>query len=153
MRSKRKVSFQDDQQSDESERLTATETVAEGAKRQRHEEEDANQRESRDTGGSRGSSEREEPEDDEQEEEGRSPEALATPEGPSNREREEHNLTHIPYRDWCEHCVRARARKRAHRRRKQELKKEELKRVTRTYMDFFYNGIGEEEEEGRRRRS
>ena len=122
-------------------------------KRQYHEavdeerkaEEDGERRESKDTGGSSGSDDRTEKE--EEEEEGRSPEALAVPEGPSNREREEHNLTHIPFRDWCEHCVKGRARKRAHKKRNQEVKKEELKRATRVYMDFYYNGIGEKEEE------
>ena len=36
---------------------------------------------------------------------------------------------------------------RAHRRRNQELKKQELEKVTRIYMDFYYNGVAEEEEE------
>merc|ERR1711978_633884 len=83
----------------------------------------------------------------EETEEEKAPNAMTVPEGPSRQEREAHNLTHIPFRDWCEHCVRARARRRAHKRRKKELKKEELQRVTRIYMDFYYNGIGEEEEE------
>ena len=61
LRSKRKVSFQDDQQREESERPAATPrsewrpdqvAVAEGAKRQRREEEDAAERESKNTGGS-----------------------------------------------------------------------------------------------------
>merc|ERR1712026_629233 len=89
-------------------------------------------------------------EDDEKEEEGRSPEALASPEGPSRQEREVHNLTHIPFRSWCEHCVKGRARKRRHKRRNPEVKKEELKRATRVYVDFYYNGIGEKEEEKER---
>ena len=25
---------------------------------------------------------------------------------PTKKEREEHEATHIPYRDWCAHCVR-----------------------------------------------
>ena len=72
---------------------------------------------------------------------------MTSPEGPSKQERETHNLTHIPFRSWCEHCVKGRARKRAHKRRNPEVKKEELKRATRVYMDFYYNGIGEKEEE------
>ena len=41
--------------------------------------------------------------------------------------------------------MKGRARKRAHKRRNPEVKKEELKRATRVYMDFYYNGIGEKE--------
>ena len=36
---------------------------------------------------------------------------------------------------------------RAHKKRNPEVKKEELKRATGIYMDFYYNGIGEKEEE------
>ena len=158
LRSKRKVRFAEDQPEGdaqgarEGERPSSEGTpdqtaAAEGAKRQRQEEEDANQRESENTGGSSGSGDQPGADREDEFEEGRSPNALTVPEGPSQREREEHSLTHIPYRDWCEHCVRARARRRAHRRRDKQIKKEELQRVTRIYMDFFYNGIGEAEEE------
>ena len=34
---------------------------------------------------------------------------------PSRAEREEHDRTHIPYRDWCECCVRGRGQEDAHR--------------------------------------
>ena len=82
--------------------------AAEGAKRQRLEDEDATERESRDTGGSsasnRSAEDKEDGHDDEFEE-GREPKELTSPEGPSIQERETHNLTHIPYRSWCEHCV------------------------------------------------
>ena len=106
------------------------------------------QRKARLPGGSSGSSDQRAAGPEEEElEEGRSPEAMAVPEGPSEKEREEHNLTHIPFRDWCEHCVRGRARRRAHRKRNKEIKQEELQRVTRIYMDFYYNGIGEKKEE------
>ena len=36
------------------------------------------------------------------------------PKGPTKKEREEHEATHIPYRDWCKHCVRGRAPNRQH---------------------------------------
>ena len=29
---------------------------------------------------------------------------------PSEEERRTHNLTHLPYRSWCEHCVKGRGR-------------------------------------------
>ena len=37
------------------------------------------------------------------------------PIAPSRAEREEHDRTHIPYRDWCECCVRGRGQEDAHR--------------------------------------
>ena len=37
------------------------------------------------------------------------------PVAPSRAEREEHERTHIPYRDWCECCVRGRGQEDAHR--------------------------------------
>ena len=33
---------------------------------------------------------------------------------PSLAEIEEHNLTHLPYRNWCRHCVRGRGKESAH---------------------------------------
>lgn len=35
---------------------------------------------------------------------------------PSKEEREAHNVTHLPFRPWCEYCVRGRGRDRYHRR-------------------------------------
>ena len=48
------------------------------------------------------------------EEEGVLPKGVSIPYTPSQREIEEHELTHIPYRSWCAHCVRARAREDGH---------------------------------------
>ena len=39
--------------------------------------------------------------------EGRSARGLAAPTEPTPQERALHELTHIPYRTWCSHCVRA----------------------------------------------
>ena len=36
--------------------------------------------------------------------------ALRDPGTPSKAEREEHELTHLPYRPWCDACVRGRAK-------------------------------------------
>ena len=66
---------------------------------------------------------------------------------PSEEEVARHMLSHVPFRNWCEHCVKARARRRGHRRRDEEIKKQELRKVTRIYMDYYYNGVAEEEEE------
>ena len=43
-------------------------------------------------------------------EEGRKPVSMRSPENVSQAERDEHNLTHTPYRNWCPHCVRARVK-------------------------------------------
>ena len=49
----------------------------------------------------------------EQETEDRSavkPKMLKVPGEPSENERRLHELTHLPYRDWCEHCVKTKGR-------------------------------------------
>ena len=35
----------------------------------------------------------------------RRPIKMNDPGEPSEEERREHNLTHLPYRSWCKHCV------------------------------------------------
>merc|ERR1712026_445249 len=108
---------------------------------------DGAERESRSTGGSRGSKEDEPTEkvDEEAEEEGKKAKAMPTPTTPTKKEREEHEITHIPYRSWCEHCVRGRGRHKGHRAREPEAKEEEASRVTKIYMDFYYNGFHKED--------
>jgi hypothetical protein len=39
---------------------------------------------------------------------------IPTPYTPSDRERKEHAVSHIPYRSWCEHCIRGKAQKESH---------------------------------------
>ena len=39
---------------------------------------------------------------------------VLNPHMPTNAEREEHVLTHLPYRNWCRHCVRGRGKEAAH---------------------------------------
>ena len=56
-------------------------------------------------------------------EEARIPNKLSTPVYVSKSEREEHELTHTPYRSWCEHCVRCRGRNVQHRKRKKKIKR------------------------------
>ena len=48
-------------------------------------------------------------------EEGRRLRSIGDPRLPSVREVEEHNLTHLPYRNWCPHCVRGRGKDLDHR--------------------------------------
>ena len=39
-------------------------------------------------------------------EEARVPKIRRLPKGPTQLEREQHEAAHMPYRDWCAHCVR-----------------------------------------------
>ena len=52
----------------------------------------------------------EEKEKEEKEGEGRASIGKKAPKTPTRLEREEHARTHCPYRNWCEHCVKSRAR-------------------------------------------
>ena len=56
------------------------------------------------------------------------------PKGPSKQEREEHELTHMPYRSWCKHCVRGRGINNPHKKREGEREEDE---VTRICMGYF----------------
>ena len=40
----------------------------------------------------------------------RAPRGLRVPIEPTASERRQHELTHPPYRDWCQHCVKAKGR-------------------------------------------
>ena len=53
---------------------------------------------------------------------------------PSALEREEHERTHLPYRDWCPHCVRGRAKGDQHRQTKDEVESE----VPKISLDYMY---------------
>ena len=60
------------------------------------------------------------------------------PKGPTLNEREEHEATHIPYRDWCKHCVRGRAPNRQHRVKIKGDGDTEGRKVPRISMDYFF---------------
>ena len=50
-------------------------------------------------------------EEPEEEEAGlRRPKKVLDPREPSAEERKEHELTHLPFRSWCRHCVRGRGK-------------------------------------------
>ena len=51
--------------------------------------------------------------DEGQKEEHQKARAIASLGLPSRREVEEHNFTHIPFRRWCNHCLRGRGRRSA----------------------------------------
>ena len=81
------------------------------------------------------------PEDPLEDEEGDAAKVRRVPKGPTQREREEHEATHIPYRSWCKHCVRGRAPNRPHRAApKEEDEEERERRVPRISMDYFFMG-------------
>jgi len=115
----------------------------------RRSEDDANQEEEEEKLEDKSDSEDHEgPPVKEKVEEGQVPKQLVNTKGPTKKEREEHELTHIPYRSWCEHCVKGRGRKTAHKRQVVEDKKESLEQVTKIYIDFYFNGKDEEGNEG-----
>ena len=45
----------------------------------------------------------------------RTPKTLPTPTAPSSTEVLLHNLTHLPYRTWCKHCVQGKGKEQQHR--------------------------------------
>ena len=48
-------------------------------------------------------------------EEAELPKTIKVDSRPSKEEVNRHNVTHMPYRRWCPHCVRGKAKRRAHR--------------------------------------
>ena len=60
----------------------------------------------------------------------------------SKQERDEHERTHLLYRDWCDICVEARGRRVAHRREN----KEERGQVPRVSMEHFYVSSKDEQD-------
>ena len=59
--------------------------------------------------------------------------AVRTPAQPTQAEREEHELTHFPYRSWCDHCVRGRAKDDPHRTVKGQFGESSIPRVILDY--------------------
>ena len=56
------------------------------------------------------------------EEEAEEPKRICREMRPSKEEVDVHNRTHLPYRSWCPHCVKGKARRRNHRRRRRSVK-------------------------------
>ena len=56
------------------------------------------------------------------EEEGRKPIGFRDPGQPTKEEKEQHSISHIPFRSWCRHCVRGKATRYQHKRIKEERK-------------------------------
>ena len=79
----------------------------------------------------------------EEKEEARQPEVLRDPGAPTQKEIEEHNVTHLPFRSWCQHCVSGKAQDRPHRTRKED---QEEKQVPEIVFDYGFLGGKEDEE-------
>ena len=63
---------------------------------------------------------------------------LPQPRLPSRQEVQEHELTHIPYRSWCVHCVRGAGRSDAHRRRARQDEEEREQHMTTCGIDYAF---------------
>ena len=68
-----------------------------------------------------------------EQQEGHRARSPTAPTAPSEQERQEHMLTHVPFRSWCPHCVRGKAVESPHRRVQAEA--DEMARVE---MDYMY---------------
>ena len=75
-----------------------------------------------------------------EEEEGRKPQKMQNPLKPTEAEVKEHNLTHLPYRSWCRHCVRGRGKEMPHRKLQDEAGMPEV------YADLCF--LGDEADPG-----
>ena len=68
------------------------------------------------------------------------PKALPDPHQPTLEEIEQHNLTHLPYRSWCRHCVRGRGKSHA----QYKMEAEQSHTVPHVSMDYVF--LGQEDE-------
>ena len=64
----------------------------------------------------------------------RKPQKMQDPRMPSAVEVAEHELTHVPFRSWCRHCVRGRGKEMPHRKSEEEIKTAEI------HMDLCFPG-------------
>ena len=67
-------------------------------------------------------------------EETRTPVKMNDPHAPSQKEREQHEMTHLPFRSWCWKCVFGRGKEMPHRRNKDE------KVMPEVHLDFMFLG-------------
>ena len=76
-------------------------------------------------------------EEDEEQAEARTPKRAYGPTKVSQRERDEHNATHRPFRAWCKHCVKGKARNQMNQKKGKDEEEEEGK-TPRICMDYFF---------------
>ena len=79
--------------------------------------------------------EHDETQEDDEEEESRRPRSARDPGQPSRLEQEEREMTHIPFRPWCEACVRGKSKRKPSRRLTGEYAHDQCCRVR---MDYAY---------------
>ena len=66
----------------------------------------------------------------------RQPKGIQSPYTPSKKEVEEHNLTHWPFRSWCMHCLKGKARSLPHRRVRISADEKGVPLIAADYMYF-----------------
>ena len=71
---------------------------------------------------------------------------IRAPGQPSQKEIDDHELTHCPYRSWCDHCVRGQAKDTPHRTIAGEFADESIVRVVLDYC-FFQEDLKPEDVE------
>ena len=69
-------------------------------------------------------------------EEAQEPKIRRAPKEPTKAERERHEALHLPYREWCRHCVRGQGRNRPH--KAESDRDTEENQVSRISMDFVF---------------
>ena len=79
--------------------------------------------------------------------EGERPKVLRDPGMPSKKDREEHEATHLPFRPWCEHCVRGSGRNSQSRSIKGDAAHSDIARVHLDYCFFTENSKNDKGEE------
>ena len=76
----------------------------------------------------------EDQEQEEEEDEASRPKAIWKPVRPSVKEVEEHNLTHMPFRNWCIFCVKGKAKDDPHKRKIKQDEEQDIPIVSIDYM-------------------
>ena len=76
-------------------------------------------------------------EPDDHGDEAHQPKIRNAPIGPTEEERELHEATHVPYREWCKFCVRSRGRNRPHK-KASEIEKGQVLQMNKVSMDYFF---------------
>ena len=71
-------------------------------------------------------------------EEARVPKIRRAPIGPTQLEREQHEATHLPYRDWCAHCVRGSGESAPHKRKNLESEEEQQNKIPRMVLNYHF---------------
>ena len=80
------------------------------------------------------------------EEEGQPQRMATSPRLPGAREREEHELTHCPFRSWCEHCTKGQKKDFPHKKVAGELAESSVVRVSMDYC-FFTEDVDAKEDD------